>query len=83
MSQKGMGGDEYDDFLKGMEQHPGEMPDAIICSQQSMRELEEQFGMSSKLSCIGSGYAGQCLGVYVWIDNRFDQPLFLSGLKDD
>lgn len=80
MSGKGMGGKEYDAFLEGMDGHPDDMPDVMVCSQDSMRELEKQFGMASKLSCIGSGYAGTCVGVEVWIDNRFDQPLFISGL---
>jgi len=80
MSRNGMGGKEYDDFLRGMEEHPREMPAALICSQDTIKQLEQQFGSPSQLHRISHGYAGTCVGVEVWIDNRFDEPLFISGL---
>lgn len=80
MSGKGMGGKAYDDFIEGYQNHP-KGPSVMVCSQESMRELEDQFGSNTKLSAAGTGYVGTCLGIHVWIDNRFDQPLLLSGLE--
>lgn len=80
MSGKGMGGKEYDDLLEAYENHP-KGPSVMVCSQESMRELEAQFATETILSTSGTGYVGTCLGIYVWIDNRFDQPLLISGLE--
>lgn len=81
MSGKGMGGYEYDEFLEAMEDHPDDMPNALVCSQSYLRELEIQFGNDPKLSNAGTGFAGHVVGIPVWIDNRFDQPVFFSGLE--
>jgi hypothetical protein len=77
MSGKGIGGVEYDDLLEGIENHPREMPGILVCSQETMEKL---IGTTT-LSSAGTGFVGHVVGIPVWIDNRYEQPLFFSGLQ--
>lgn len=74
-----MGGPAYDGLIEAVDEFVREMPDVIVISQRSMGELESEFGALQGLARVESGYAGKILGVSVWIDNRFDHPVILSG----
>lgn len=80
MSGRGMGGDVYDTILQLMTKHPREVGDAgiIICSTETLREIQRQF--DSRRLVVEDGYCGTLLGVPVWVDDRFDQPVLVSGL---
>ena len=76
-----MGGDEYDEILQALTNHPKEVPEVMICSQDSMKVLEDQFNSQNNHSRKNHGYAGIFLTTPVWIDNRFEQPILVSGYE--
>jgi hypothetical protein len=85
MSNSGnnLGGVEYDDLIEGIELHPQQMPDVMVCSYETLLKLTDQFRSQQNVELDGEKLAGYVIGIPVWIDNRFDQPMLISGLDND
>lgn len=80
MSGNGMGGDAYDAILVATnvaDDIGGPTPASVlVCSYEHAKTLCEQFGTDYPPN--QAGYVGSMLNIPIWIDNRFDQPVFLS-----
>lgn len=80
MSRRGMGGRAYDAMVEQM--NPSDVREAgvLICSMDELSMLQTEFD-SQEILCVSNeaGYAGTILGIPIWIDNRFDKPVFVSG----
>lgn len=85
MSGNGMGGDVYDAILEAyvspnVADNIGGPTQAsvLVCSYEHAKTLCEQFSTNHPPN--RSGYVGLIFNIPIWIDNRFDQPVFLSSM---
>ena len=52
--------------------------DVIICSYEDMKRLCEEIGTPHPPR--KNNYAGKILNISIWVDDRFDEPVFVSGM---
>lgn len=66
-------------FVEALSEYwDNQMPDAIIASRSAMREICSDLGTDPLIVRSGDGFVGYLIGVAVWIDERFDRPIFIS-----
>jgi hypothetical protein len=57
-------------------------PAVLVTSSAALHEIEKELSADESVfghpSNITGGYEGYILGTPVWIDERFDEPVFLS-----
>lgn len=78
MSGNGMGGEAYDAFIGPFDRAVDFEPDVLIADSSHIIQLEEEMLFDNSLQLDGRGYVGHLLGISLWMDDRFDKPVFIS-----